>query len=114
MPVQVVKIKLDTHVLDRMARDLDKNTDGVVRTIAHQVLAETMNNIQVKKVIDTGGYYNSIHTEPAGKNTYWVADGVDYGIYQELGTSRMAARPCFVPAVESVGRQIVDRWGPIF
>lgn len=31
-----------------------------------------------------------------------VADGVEYGIHQELGTVTRAARPCARPAVESV------------
>ena len=31
-----------------------------------------------------------------------VADGVEYGLYQELGTSRMGAQPFMVPAVEAV------------
>ena len=31
-----------------------------------------------------------------------VADGVNYGIYQEMGTVKMAARPCAVPAIEAV------------
>ena len=31
-----------------------------------------------------------------------VADGVEYGVYQELGTSRMTARPTAAPAVEAV------------
>lgn len=30
-----------------------------------------------------------------------IADGVEYGVYVELGTSRMAARPALVPAFES-------------
>jgi len=31
-----------------------------------------------------------------------VADGVNYGIYQELGTSKMGAQPFMSPAVEDV------------
>lgn len=31
-----------------------------------------------------------------------VADGVEYGLYVEMGTSRMAARPAARPAVEKV------------
>ena len=31
-----------------------------------------------------------------------VADGVEYGLYQELGTVKMAAQPFMVPAVERV------------
>ena len=31
-----------------------------------------------------------------------VSDGVEYGVYVELGTSKMPARPCAVPAAERV------------
>lgn len=31
-----------------------------------------------------------------------VADGVEYGIYQEMGTSRMIAHPFMKPALEAV------------
>ena len=31
-----------------------------------------------------------------------VADGVEYGIWQETGTSKMAAQPFMVPAVDAV------------
>ena len=37
-----------------------------------------------------------------GSVTRIVADGVEYGIYQELGHHDVAARPCAVPAVEKV------------
>lgn len=33
---------------------------------------------------------------------YIVADGVNYGIHQEFGTYKMAARPFMVPALEHV------------
>lgn len=36
------------------------------------------------------------------KPTRIVADGVEYGLYQEMGTSRMAAHPFMRPAVEAV------------
>ena len=31
-----------------------------------------------------------------------VADGVNYGIYLEMGTSKMSARPCAGPAAEDI------------
>ena len=34
--------------------------------------------------------------------TYYIADGVEYGVFIELGTSRTAARPCLVPAFNKV------------
>ena len=36
-----------------------------------------------------------------GTITRWVHDGVEYGIYQELGTSQMGAQPFMRPAVEA-------------
>ncbi len=37
------------------------------------------------------------------KNPVWiVADGVDYGLYQELGTTKMAAQPFMVPTAEQL------------
>lgn len=36
-----------------------------------------------------------------GSITRWVHDGVEYGVYQELGTSRMGAQPFLRPAVEA-------------
>jgi hypothetical protein len=41
--------------------------------------------------------------------TYYIADGVQYGVYQELGTSKMAAQPHVTPAVE--GHRNADTFG---
>lgn len=37
-----------------------------------------------------------------GKAVRFVADGVEYGLFQEMGTSRMPAHPFMRPAVEAV------------
>ena len=56
-----------------------------------------MTNVQIdtaildKLIADTGGEVVRI-----------VADGVNYGIYQELGTVKMGAQPFMSPAVEAV------------
>jgi len=53
----------------------------------------TVDDRELKRLIaNTGG--------PAV--TAIVADGVEYGIYLELGTSKMAAQPAANPAVEAV------------
>lgn len=102
----VTKLTLDTKELDRLASKLGVNTERALAAIAFQVEAEVVNNIRVKHIIDTGALHDSIATEKKAQFLYWVADGVEYGIYQELGTSRMSARPFMVPAVESVRRQV--------
>lgn len=99
-------VKLDTKVLDRMRKDLDMNTDQVLAGIAHAVEGEA----KLKAPYLTGALKNSIITVKKKLNLYWVQDGMEYGIYQELGTSRMAAHPFMVPAVEAVSRFIADKF----
>lgn len=38
--------------------------------------------------------------------TWIISDGVDYGVYHELGTTRIHARPFLVPAFESKTRAL--------
>ncbi len=98
---QVASIRLDTKRLDEIAAKLGVNTDGAVKAVAFQVegIAKTL------APVDTGALRNSIHTEKMEEGTYMVADGVEYGIYQELGTHKMAAHPFLVPALEQVAKQ---------
>lgn len=101
-----ISYKLDTSGLDALARKLEINTEGALSAIAHRVEAEVKGNIVAKDIIDTGAFLGSIHVEHLSEKVKWVTDGVEYGIYQELGTSRIAARPTFVPAVEAVASEI--------
>ena len=39
-----------------------------------------------------------------------VADGVEYGLFQEMGTVKMGAQPFMVPAVEAVRPSFVAAW----
>uniref|UniRef100_A0A6H1ZDD2 Putative tail protein n=1 Tax=viral metagenome TaxID=1070528 RepID=A0A6H1ZDD2_9ZZZZ len=39
---------------------------------------------------------------PTGEVVRVLHDGVNYGIYQEFGTSRMAAHPFITPAIEHI------------
>ena len=108
--MEVTNIRLDKRELERLCRELDMNTDQVLRSIAFQVEGEAKN----KAPVDTGALKNSLHTEHKGKNKYLVADAVEYGIYQELGTHKMAAQPFLVPAVESVRKYLADRFKGLF
>jgi HK97 gp10 family phage protein len=102
-----MKATLDTRTLERIAASIGGNADQALSAVAFQVEAEA----KVRAPVDTGALKNSIHAERKRRGLYWVADGVEYGIYQELGTSRMAAQPFLVPAVEAV-RGLIERvWG---
>ena len=97
-----VDIVLDTAKLDQIMRDLDFNTDQVVKWLAFQVQAKA----QMKAPIDTGALRNSLHTERISEGVWHVSDGVEYGIYQELGyhtrRGRFIQHPFLVPAAEEI------------
>ena len=52
-----------------------------------------------KDIIDTGNLLNSVSYSVQGDSAR-VGTNVEYGVYQEYGTSRMEARPWLRPAVD--------------
>ena len=120
----VIKVKLDTARLDQIAKDLDKNRDQVLRLLAFDVEG----GAKMFAPVDTGALMNSIYTvakdydgysqaaaaareknpkvnlvrlpDPANDYTAHIGPCVEYGIYQEFGTHKMAAHPFMAPAVE--------------
>ena len=63
------------------------------------VEAEAKGLIVSQNIIDTGNLLNSVSHEVEGE-TARVGTAVEYAVYQEFGTSRMAARPWLRPAVD--------------
>ena len=58
---------------------------------------------------DTGRLVNSIEFDKVGDLTATVGSKLAYATYLEYGTSRMAARPFFRPAVEQIGPKYIER-----
>ena len=68
---------------------LEKYKDGAISKVKKAVKKHAF-IIQAKAAskapVDTGALKNSIHALPEGDGSNWtVQDGVEYGIYQELG-----------------------------
>jgi HK97 gp10 family phage protein len=105
-----VVVKLDATRLDRIIAQLPAKADQTVRAGAEAVQGKAATLAPV----DTGALKNSIHTSKQGNLMYEVADGVEYGYFQEMGTSRMAAHPFMVPAVEWVRPQYNASWRNLF
>ena len=103
-------VTLDTRELDRIARGLNMNTERVLASVAFEVEGGAKQSAPV----DTGALKNSIRTRRINKDLYYVEDGVLYGIYQELGTSRMSKQPFMVPAIERVRKMLADKYKAIF
>lgn len=59
--------------------------------------------------VDTGTLRASIRWENDGRLQRLVMDGVEYGIYLEDGTERIAPRPFMAPAFEMAGQGVERR-----
>ena len=54
--------------------------------------------------VDTGALRASIRVIKKGKYVFWVADGVNYGIGLEIGTTRIRPRPFMRPVFDNWSR----------
>ena len=115
---------LDTTVLDRITRGLGKNKRTVGRMLGLRVEARAKQKApfdttalrqsiytvtqdsddyrSASRVVDKlrEGAETEPHPTPTGNVLANVGPCVEYAAYVELGTSKMAARPFLVPALE--------------
>lgn len=97
-------VRLDTTALDSIMRHMDYNTDQMLNQIAQRVTSWA----KIYAPVLTGALRSSIDFEKISGTLYHVADGVAYGIYQELGTSRMTGQPFMTPAVEQTASEVPE------
>ena len=112
MSTNVGGIKIDTKVLDRMTAEMRPKAAGIIEEHGIGIASEAAQNAPV----DTAALRNSILSESGmtGELQYTIQDGVEYGIFQELGTSKMAAQPFLVPAVERRRHAFVAAFKELF
>lgn len=101
--------------------DIRDSLNQVVETIAFIIQRNAQDKIREYDLIDTGDLLNSITVifyEENGMLVGVVFVGVDYGIYHEMGTIHLPAKPFLYPSVvnaqidfhEAV-RQVLQRIG---
>jgi HK97 gp10 family phage protein len=133
-----VTFHLDMSKLIEIIGALPERADKVVRKTAFEVEAAA----KVLAPVDTGALKNSIYTVTSKSDGFSAAMGaadelrpgsvagpipedpergqafvgpcVNYGIYVELGTHKMAAQPYLYPALAQVGGEWADYWVDLF
>jgi HK97 gp10 family phage protein len=83
-------------MFDRMIPDRLATAGEVVRATAYSLAR-----------VDTGLMRNSIFVKPAGWSVSIISP-VEYSIYNELGTVKMAAQPFMFPALHTNVKKIKD------
>jgi len=118
-----ISVKLDARQLDALQGSARTRASQVIRSAAAGIARSAQVSIQAPKhgrlygahrasapgeapATDTGMLVNSILARGAGEFTAVVAVHARYGLYLEMGTVHMAARPFLRPAV--------DKWKPSF
>ena len=112
MTTQVGSVKIDTRVLDKITAEIHPKASRTVAKYGLIITGEAAKNAP----LDTGALRSSITSESmmTGDMSFTVQDGVNYGIFQELGTSKMAAQPFLLPAVEAWRQKFLDAFAELF
>lgn len=105
-----VVTKLLTTGLDELIDQLKPRAKKILKDSAFHVEAKA----KINAPADTTALRNSITTVEVSDYLFRVQDGVEYGIYQELGTSKMAAQPFLTPAVEAERAAFEAAWAELF
>lgn len=103
---QDFKVHYDARILEGILEELRPNAAKIVQEYGETIRDETSAGAPV----DKGDLQKSYMEESkmTDELTYTVSDGVEYGIFQELGTSRMAAQPHLIPAIENNAGEFAD------
>ena len=100
----LIKAQIDLDALELVINKVG-NMRSALELAKNETVTTIKENIKSQGVYDTGFLYNSIDGEVSDTG-FSVYDGAPYGIYNELGTWKMAARPFFIPSIERMGEII--------
>lgn len=93
----------DLRSIASQFRSSGNRLSGPARDLVRKTAADIEGDAKRLVPVDTGNLKNSITHQTAGNAYYSEAEigpTADYGIYVELGTSRMTARPYMGPAAD--------------
>lgn len=108
----VGSVSLDTSLLDAMSAEIRGKASDLINDVGKEVT----NDVYERAPKDKGDLSLSYLEESGmtGDLTFTIRDGVNYGIFLELGTSRMAAQPHVVPAMEDAEAEIIQAFTELF
>lgn len=106
-------VKIDTTILSRVIQDAPVKADQLIRALAFDGMADVQRSFGTSPSapgstpgVDIGALKNSINVKPVAPFVQSINTGVDYDVYLEFGTSRMAARPYMGPMARRLEQKI--------
>lgn len=110
MPKQLEGIVLDLRGLEAIERHIARRASKLVVAVAEEIITDAKAGAPVR----TGTLRRSYHRQPVDALTQRVGTDLEYAPYVELGTSKMAPRPHFIPAIEKGRRTMKRRAAELF
>jgi HK97 gp10 family phage protein len=107
---QFGSVRLDMSELLKLEREMPGKVKRIVSATGKQVEGKA----KIKAPVDTAALRNSILSEMVAEFTAHVGPHVEYAIYQEFGTYKMAAHPFLVPAVEETAAEFEGAMAKVF
>ena len=119
------RVTTDTTRLNRLIDRIPGNRKKAIKAVGFRVEALA----KMKAPVDLGNLRNSIYMRSSEENpvseiateelpkppesSVYIGPSVEYGIYQELGTSVMDAQPYLLPALREVESELEESFGVI-
>ena len=109
------KVIVDTAKLDALIAAMPERAEKIVRSGAFAVQGEAV----TRAPVDTGALRASIMAREISNLVWWVEDGMEYGIWQEVGfhhfrSGQFIQNPFMVPGVEAVRPRYSEMWKELF
>jgi hypothetical protein len=106
-----ISVKTDTGGLEKIIANCDNLTPQIVESAGVECAAAAV----IFAPWDTGALRDSIESKMVSALLARINAQVEYDIYQELGTYKMAAHPFLAPAVEMVAVKFLSpsTWSPL-
>lgn len=106
-----VTVRLDTTKLNQLLAQMPERSEQIISGAALQVEGYAKNNIKNWPLVDTGALLNSIQAEKKSRAHWEIHDGVEYGVFWELGHRNLFKRrymrmPFLGPALVRVEKDI--------
>lgn len=103
-----VRVRTVVNNFPTVKGSLRRNAEAFVSKAAQDLAGHAKVNIHAHGLIDTGNLLNSIIVEDGAHALQkFVVVGAHYGIYHEMGTRYMVARPFLGPAADAVRPEFV-------
>lgn len=105
---------LDTRILDKITAELKPKARNIVEKYGWTVASHAASVHPWK--LQTGTLTGSVLSESkmTGDLTFTIVGGTEYAIFLEFGTSKMAAYPFFIPAIEYWKDKFLSAFSELF